>query len=74
MILKCSQSTNSLSDYTYSWTLKSDSLNFAILTVNEETYTLDSGEFLNNIIQFSGFAQLVFLCSYSSRLNFLASD
>ena len=44
-IIKCSESTKSSSDYSYSWALKSDSMNFAVLTVDEETYTLDGGKF-----------------------------
>lgn len=43
----CEKSTESLSEYSYSWPLKSDSMNIAILVLNYETYSLEGGHFAN---------------------------
>ena len=39
----CEKSTTSVEKYTYSWPLRADSMNFAILGVNGETYALEGG-------------------------------
>ena len=43
----CEKSTESCSEYSYSWPLKSDSMNFAILLLDLETYNLEGGHFAN---------------------------
>jgi hypothetical protein len=47
-VFACNEkSTEPYSTYSYSWQLKSDSMNFAVLVLDYETYTLEGGHFAN---------------------------
>ncbi|MBN2709737.1 MAG: hypothetical protein JXR46_11895 [Calditrichaceae bacterium] len=48
LLCSCKKSTSPLEQYTYSWPLRADSMNFAILGVNGETYELEGGYFAHH--------------------------
>jgi hypothetical protein len=70
LILNCKKSTEPNTEYSYSWPLKSDSMNFAILVLDYETYTLEGGHFVNYEICNSNDTNLPFDIHVSEPLDF----
>lgn len=45
LLFYCKKTTTSMEKYSYTWPLMADSMNFALLVVEGETYKLESGHF-----------------------------
>jgi hypothetical protein len=70
LIFNCKKSTEPHTEYSYSWPLKSDSMNFAILVLDYETYTPEGGHFANYEICNNNDTNLPFDIYVSEPLDF----